>query len=308
MSAVRVAAIDVGTNTVLMLVARAHAGRLERIADYARIARLGQGIDASGTLAPEAIERTLAVLREYRALATSHGAHVVAVGTSALRDAGDAARFLEPAAAVLGAPVEVISGLREAALTFRGGLEGLTLDDRAIVLVDIGGGSTEIVTGTRAQLTASASLDIGSVRLFERCSDGDPPSPRAIAAMRAAVDRALAQGAPPLPPDAQLVAIAGTATTIAAIALGIDDADPARVRGATISLDQTREIADRLATMTTAERRAIAGMDPGRADVIVAGALLLVRIAEHTGAPHLTISDGGVRVGLALEAGTELRN
>lgn len=301
MSDARVAAIDVGTNAVLMLVASAGRGRaLLRVADHARITRLGQGIDASRRLAPEAIARTLQVLREYRELADAHGARVVAVGTSALRDARDAATFLAPARDILGGPIEVVSGLREAELTYWGGLEGLALEQQAIVVVDIGGGSTEIVTGTRTTISARASIDVGSVRLYERYADRDPPSRQAIARMREAIERALEQGAPALPSDCQLVAIAGTATTIAAIARGIGRAP--LDRGATISTDEACAVAERLARMTTAERGAIAGMDPGRADVILAGAVILAEIAERSGVKQLTISDGGVRVGLALEA------
>lgn len=295
------AAIDVGTNTALLTIARVDEhGSLEILEQRALITRLGRGVDAEGRLDKERIHRALEALGELRTAADRHGADVVAVGTSALRDARNAKDFLQPAARVLGAPVEVISGEREAALTFAGALHGLPeLPGKRACVVDIGGGSTEIVCGSHGKLDASVSLNIGSVRLHERHGLQAPTDMRSLQILEAEIADALQQS--PVQPRPPLVAIAGTATTLAALHLEMEPYDPARIHGMRLSRRQLRSLRDRLAPMSIERRCALPGLEPGRADVIVTGATLLCGIVEHAGAEETFISDGGVRIGLLLE-------
>lgn len=296
-----VATIDIGTNSMLLLVARmGDRGRLIPLVDRATVAGLGRGVDEGGELAPGAVERSLRILRDYAEQARATGAEAIrAVGTSALRDAGNADTFLDPAREILGSPVEVITGRREAHLTFLGSLEGIELPDEEITIVDLGGGSTEIVRGRGAAVRQATSLEVGSVRLFERHLRDDPPTAEQIAAARTEIRSIL--GASPVEPGAPLVGIAGTVTTVASVIRRIDPYDPDRVHGLRVSTDEIAELADRLLAMAVAERKGLPGLDPARADVIGAGALLLAEIAEVAGATEVIVSNGGVRVGLALE-------
>jgi exopolyphosphatase / guanosine-5'-triphosphate,3'-diphosphate pyrophosphatase len=335
-AAATIAAIDIGTNTTLMLVARSRPGEPQGepqvLAEAAEITRLGRGIGAGAgaRLGDEGIARTLEVLRRYAALAASHGAsgpaHVAAVGTEALRRAGNAAAFLEPAAAVLGAPVEVIDGEREAALTFRAVLASFPeVATRRALVIDIGGGSTEVVAADGGRVALRSSLPIGSVRLTERHVRGDPPAPAELAAMERDIDeqlgripQAFATGGPTPP---LLVGVAGTVTSLAAMAAAGDTGagqdlgqdlkqdlkqDPGLVHGHTLSaagLD--RQIA-RLGAATQAQRETMPGLDPRRADVILAGALVLRAIVRRSGAAAVLVSDRGIRWGLYLERRSSL--
>jgi exopolyphosphatase / guanosine-5'-triphosphate,3'-diphosphate pyrophosphatase len=293
------ATIDIGTNSVLLQIARAaDGGGIEVIRDRATITRLGRGVDRTRRLDPEAVARTLEVLREYATIAAAEGARVVAVGTSALRDAENAASFVEPARAILGAPIEVISGQLEAELTFLGATQGLPLDEGTRCVVDIGGGSTEIVVGRAGRVIASVSLDIGAVRLTERHALNAPASPDRLHAIDADIAQALM--ASPVKPCAPLVAIAGTATTLAAIHLQMATYQPKRIHGATLSRADVDALAGRLAGMSLQERVTLPGLDPARADVIVAGARILLALIDHAQATEITVSNGGVRVGLAV--------
>jgi exopolyphosphatase/guanosine-5'-triphosphate,3'-diphosphate pyrophosphatase len=312
---VRVASIDIGTNTVLLLIAeRDPQGRLVPIVERARITRLGQGVDRSRALAPEAVERTLESLAEYGSLLRQHGVREVdAVGTSAMRDAAGGERFRARAKELLGTEPRVVSGDEEARLTFVGGTSGLELDG-AITAFDVGGGSTEIVRGRfepaenqgavpRSTLAFRKSLDIGSVRLFERIVDNDPPSGGELAQIRDAVAAELAGLPAPTEQERKgvLVGIAGTVTTLAAVARGIDPYDGARVHGLVLPKEEIDEIARRLASLKVEERRKLPGMEPKRADVIVAGACIVQSVVVWSGADRLMVSDRGVRWGLALE-------
>lgn len=302
----RVASIDIGTNSVLLLVAERPAeGPVVALLERATITRLGEGVDRTGELAPGAIERTLSCLEGYAAEARGLGVdRVVAVGTSAMRDARGGQDFARRAAALLGEAPRVISGEEEARLTFRGALAGLD-GDALTAVFDIGGGSTELVLGRldggQARIERAVSLDVGSVRLSERYLKADPPSPQDLAALVAFVDQQLA-GQPPLPAGVRLVGVAGTVTTLAAVAHEISPYDGARVHGLTLGSDDIRAWASRLAAMPLAERRQLRGMEPKRADVIHAGAQLADRVVRWAGASAITVSDRGVRWGLALEA------
>jgi exopolyphosphatase/guanosine-5'-triphosphate,3'-diphosphate pyrophosphatase len=303
-----VATIDIGTNTVLLLVARAGTGGrdVEVVEERAEITRLGRGIGGDGRLGTQGIERTLEALRAFAAAARQHGARLAVVGTEALRRAPNAADFLVPAQAILGVPVEVIDGAREAALTFAA-VAAAFPDARTgpITVVDIGGGSTEIVIALDGEPSYRTSLPLGSVRLTERCIQHDPPQPSEVEAVARAVDEALSPV--PFPPGgAPLVGVAGTVTSLAAMALELATYDSARVHGHGLSLaDLQRQIA-RLTQATAAEREAMVGLDPKRADVILAGAVILDRIARAAGSTAVRVSDRGIRWGLLqeiLEAG-----
>jgi exopolyphosphatase / guanosine-5'-triphosphate,3'-diphosphate pyrophosphatase len=302
---VRVAAIDIGTNSVLLLVAETKAGGgLSPLLERATITRLGEGVDRTRELAEAARVRTLSCLGDYASeLARLAPERLAVVGTSAMRDARGGPEFAAEAETLLGVRPLVISGRREAELTFRGTLSGLDVNG-PVAVFDVGGGSTEIVVGnasaTPPSLESAKSLDIGSVRLFERHVRSDPPASAEMLDLRKAVDGALL-AEPSVPDRATLVGVAGTVTTLAAIASAIDPYDGARVHGSRLSLETIRELAHRLASMTLEARRELPGLEPRRADVIVAGAALVERFVSWTGQREIVVSDRGVRWGLAEE-------
>jgi len=294
------ATIDIGTNTTLLLVARAYP-TVAVLEERAEITRLGRGIGREGALAPDAIARTLAVLRDFAAAARRHGARVAAVGTEALRRAANADAFLVPAAEILGAEVEVIDGEREAALTYRAVVTSFpAVRSGELVVVDIGGGSTEIVLATHGEIRFRTSLPLGSVRLTEAVVHQDPPGSAEQRSVAEAVDAAI--GAVPFAhAPATLVGVAGTVTSLAAMSLELASYDPARVHGHKLSRAQLGLEITRLAGATQAERERMIGLDPRRADVIYAGAVILDRIAAAAGVDEIRVSDRGIRWGLLYE-------
>ncbi|MFF5336722.1 exopolyphosphatase [Streptomyces sp. NPDC013181] len=307
----RVAAVDCGTNSIRLLVADADpaTGELVEHARLMEIVRLGQGVDRTGRLAPEALERTFAACRRYAAVIGEHGAEKVRfVATSASRDAENRDEFVRGVLDILGVEPEVISGDQEAAFSFDGATRELTGRDdlrKPYLVVDIGGGSTEFVVGDD-RVRAARSVDIGCVRMTERhlVRDGvvqDPPPPGAAAAIRADVAAALdlAGQTVPLTSAATLVGLAGTVTTVAAIALGLEEYDSAAIHHSRISLDRVREITARLLASTHAERAAIGAMHPGRVDVIASGALILQSVMERTGAQEIVVSEHDILDGIA---------
>jgi exopolyphosphatase/guanosine-5'-triphosphate,3'-diphosphate pyrophosphatase len=300
---VKVAAIDIGTNSVLLLIAERRGTALEARVERASVTRLGQGVDSTRELNPEASQRTLACLRGYAELIAEHGvARTAAVGTSALRDARGGADFLDAAEQLLGVRPRVISGEDEARLTFAGALIGLPISGEATVF-DVGGGSTEIVqgfTGSGHSLQHAQSLNIGTVRLTERYIHTDPPSALEIGALRAFIQAELAR-APRPTIRGPLVGVAGTVTQLAALQMKLPHYEAARVHGS--GLTQTEVLAQfaHLSALSAAERRLLPGMEPARADVIVAGALLVSEILSWLEQSLVIVSDRGVRWGLAAE-------
>ncbi len=300
----RVAAIDIGTNTVLLLVAeRGSSGELVAVEERAIITRLGQGVDKTRQLAPEAIARTNAALDVYAEIIARTGAERVdVVGTSAMRDAGGGEEVRSHVKAKLGVEARTISGDEEANLTFAGALSGINdIEAGAHVRVfDIGGGSTEVVHGTRgsSSLLFAHSYDVGSVRLTERRVTHDPPTAEELAAIRASAKAAFAD-VPTFESDTPPVGIAGTMTTLAAVSLKMGTYDGARVHGLTLPVSEIARVADELARVPLAERSVLPGLEPKRADVIVAGSLVALAYLEHVGAKSVLISDRGVRWGLA---------
>ncbi len=301
----KLATVDVGTNTTLLLIAEGtDAASLKVLADRAEITRLGRGIGRDGRLGAEGIASTLAVLGEYAATARAQGAPLVAVGTEALRRAPNADDFLDPAARILGAPVEVIDGEREAELTFAAASASFPkIAQASVAVVDIGGGSTEVIVSERGQVRSRVSLPLGSVRLTERHLRSDPARPEEIAALVADVDQGLRDVSPrgsagePL----MLVGTAGTVTTLCAMTLQLASYDASRVHGYRLAQADLEAQIQRLAGSTQAERERMAGLDPRRADVILAGAYILHGITRRLGASALLVNDRGIRWGLLYQ-------
>jgi exopolyphosphatase/guanosine-5'-triphosphate,3'-diphosphate pyrophosphatase len=300
-----VAAIDCGTNSIRLLVADPPAepgGELVDLARRMEIVRLGQGVDRTGLLAPEAIERTRLALADYATRIEALGAaRIRMVATSATRDAGNAGDFHDMVRATLGVQPEVITGAQEARLSFTGAVRGLPTG--RYLVVDIGGGSTEFVLGSSTMDgdPTEISVDIGCVRMTERHLRDDPPTAGQIAAatvdIEAAVDKALSVVGEP--DGATLVGVAGTVTTVAAIALRLPGYDPGRIHHSRVSTVDVRRVADELLGMAYEQRLALPVMHPGRADVIGAGALILRLITDRAGVPELVASEHDILDGIA---------
>lgn len=292
------AVIDIGTNTLLLLIVD---DALQPIVDLCRFGRLGKGLDATGRLAGDAIANSLAICREYRQVMDQHGvARPIVIATQAMREAGNAADFVGPAERILNATIEVIGGQREATLAATAVARTFPeLAASRYVVVDVGGGSTELITVDAGRVVSQVSVPIGAVRLTERHLRHDPPTAAEIAALDADIDHHLAALA--LPRAVSVIGTAGTATTLAAIKLGLARYDPAAVTGLRIAPGAVAELRARLLAATVAERKAITGLDPARADVIAAGAAIFARIIERIDAPVLITCDRGIRWGVAYE-------
>ena len=300
----RLAGIDCGTNSIRLLVAdAAPGGALVDVVREMRVVRLGQDVDRTGRLAPEAIERTRVALQDYAGtIRELHADRVRMVATSATRDAANRADFVSMVEAELGVPPEVISGDEEARLSYAGAVASLPVTGGRVLVADIGGGSTELVLGHGSDLLASASMDVGCVRMTERHLHDDPPTAQQIAAtvddLRAAIATA-AEDVPIRTADT-FVGVAGTVTTIAAIALGLDRYDPDAIHGSVVGAGQVAEVTDRLLRMTHAERAALPVMHPGRVDIIGGGALVLRTLVEEAGAREVIASEHDILDGITL--------
>jgi exopolyphosphatase/guanosine-5'-triphosphate,3'-diphosphate pyrophosphatase len=295
----RVAAIDCGTNSIRLLIADVIGDTLTDVARRMEIVRLGEGVDRTGMLAPEAIARTRRALIGYAAEIAELGiTRVRMVATSASRDASNAEDFRAMVRGVLGVDPEVISGDGEARLSFTGAVRGLEADPPYLV-VDIGGGSTEFVTG-RSTSELAISMDIGCVRMTERHLRSDPPTAAEIVAaeqdITSAVDIALA--AVPGRAAKTLVGLAGSVTTVTALALDLPAYDASRIHHARVSYDEVAKVTADLLAATVAERRALPVMHPGRADVISAGALILRTIMERSGQSSVVASEHDILDGI----------
>lgn len=297
----RVAAFDIGSNTLLMLVADVTAAGLEPVVDRCQFGRLGQGLDQSGVLAAEAVTRSLEIIREYAAEAAELGVdRIGAVGTQALREARNAADFVDPAAEILGAPIEIIAGTREAELVYRASADAFPeLAADTLVIADVGGGSTEINIGRGGELASAVSVPIGAVRMSERHLHSDPPTADQVRALMADIDAALDDVE--LPAGVKLVGTAGTATSFASVELRLATYDGDKVQGLELSRAQVDRLLARFLELTLAEKRKLAGLEPARADVIAGGAAIYARILARMQAPAFIVSDRGVRWGLAAE-------
>ncbi|MFD3539974.1 exopolyphosphatase [Streptomyces sp. NPDC058662] len=307
----RVAAVDCGTNSIRLLVADCdpRTGAMTELDRRMTVVRLGQDVDRTGRLAPEALERTFAACRAYAAVIKELGAERLRfVATSASRDAENRDVFVQGVLEILGVEPEVISGDQEAEFSFTGAtreLAGADHLEKPFLVVDIGGGSTEFVVGEE-HVRAARSVDVGCVRMTERhlVADGvvsDPPTGAQVAAVRADIEAALdlAARTVPLGEARTLVGLAGSVTTVAAIALGLPAYDSAAIHHSRIPYEKVREISGRMLRLTHAERAAIPVMHPGRVDVIGAGALVLLAIMERIGAAEVVVSEHDILDGIA---------
>jgi exopolyphosphatase/guanosine-5'-triphosphate,3'-diphosphate pyrophosphatase len=301
----RAAAFDCGTNSLRLLIADLDpaTGTADELVREMRIVRLGQGVDRTGRISEESLARTFAALDEYAPMVASHRPDVIRFcATSAARDAENAAEFSEAVRSRIGVEVEVISGDEEARASYDGATRTL-LAQAPILVIDIGGGSTELVLGDAdGTVTAAHSLDIGSVRLTERHLAGDPPTAGQVAAVRADIDAALDSCRVDPALASTLVGVAGTVTTVAAGTLGLAHYDRSRVHGAVLNRDAVQATIEALIAMTVGERRELGYMHPGRADVIGAGALILERILLRTGVGTVTVSESDILDGIAWSA------
>ena len=302
----RCAFIDIGTNTILCLIAECgDGGDFSVLDDLAEIARLGQGVDQTRRISPAGEERSSTVLHRYLERCARLGVQeIAAVGTSALRDAENSGAVLERWQRVLGLKVRVISGAEEAVYSFTAARRGLSLAGRELLVVDIGGGSTELIRGNDAGVSDAVSVDVGSVRLTERFFHSDPVTRSECDAMAAAIDAALApigaawaQALPKL----TLVGIAGTFTTLAAVEKKLEQYSHGEVHGSMLSIDEVRRQIKIYRSLTVEQRKNIPGLHPMRADVILAGSFLIEKIMMLFNAGQIIVSDQGVRYGLLYE-------
>ncbi|WP_157544965.1 Ppx/GppA phosphatase family protein [Nocardioides halotolerans] len=292
-----VAAIDCGTNTIRLLV-----GALPDVAvRESRIVRLGQGVDATGRLADEALTRTFAALDDYVATIREHGATRVRLcATSAVRDAANGEVFVRGVEERLGVAPDILTGEQEAGLAFDGAVRNLTAPaPEPVLVVDIGGGSTELVLGSRGRVDAAHSMDIGSVRLHERHLAGDPPTPDEVAACVADIDAHLDAAPVPVGEAGTVVGVAGSNLTVAAGVLGLSSYDRSAIDQARLPVAEVTAYVDRLVALSVGERRALPFMNPGRADVIGAGALILARVLARTGVTTIVASESDILDGIA---------
>ena len=307
----RVAAVDCGTNSLRLLVVDidADAGHAEQVERRTTIVRLGQGVDRTGVFADEALTRTFACIEEYAALiADLDVAAVRFVATSAARDVANRDAFLAGVRARVGVDAEIISGDEEAALSYDGATRELARTggvDEPVLVVDIGGGSTELVIRVApGDAPHGQSIDIGSVRLTERHLTDDPPSPAQVAAVRHDVRSAIAGVDVPLDQARTVVGVAGTVTTMAAMVLDLEVYDRERINGAHLARADVLAAVERIVTMSVAERRALPFMHPDRADVIGAGALVLAGVIERLDLPELRVSSHDILDGMAWSLAT----
>ncbi|UGT64349.1 Ppx/GppA phosphatase family protein [Nocardia asteroides] len=309
----RVAAVDCGTNSIRLLIADVQPdGTLADVHREMRIVRLGQGVDATGAFAPEAIERTRVALADYAAtMREAKVDRVRMVATSATRDASNREDFFGMARELLGtvvsgAEAEVITGDEEARLSFSGAIGELAADEAPYVVVDLGGGSTELVFGDADGVRAAFSADIGCVRITERSMPGNPPTPDQLAAARefAAERLAAAFAAVPVEEARTWVGVAGTMTTIAAVALELPEYDASKVHLSRLSLEQVHAVSDRLTSLDHDQRAALGPVHPGRVDVIGGGALIVRvladELARRAGISELVVSEHDILDGIAL--------
>ncbi len=297
----RVAAIDCGTNSIRLLVADVDGGGKTDVHREMRVVRLGQDVDRTGELAPAALERTRAAVVDYAATCRELGVERVRmVATSATRDARNRAVFAAMVLDALGVAPEVVSGAEEAALSFDGATRGLDPADGPFLVMDIGGGSTELVLGTTSP-EAALSVDVGCVRLTERHLVDDPPTAAQVAAAEADVDAAVTRvrAAVPVERARTAVGLAGSVTTVAAIALALEAYDADRIHLSRIAAADVATVSARLLAMTRAQRAALPVMHPGRVDVIGAGALILRVIVECSGAESVIASESDILDGIA---------
>jgi exopolyphosphatase / guanosine-5'-triphosphate,3'-diphosphate pyrophosphatase len=299
----RVAAVDCGTNSIRLLVADIDGSTLRDVDRRMEIVRLGEGVDRTGRFAPAALERTFAACRRYAdIIEDTKAARVRFVATSASRDVANRDEFVAGVRAAVGVDPEVITGDEEAELSFVGATRELADGgyETPFLVVDIGGGSTEFVLGGTS-VQAARSVDVGCVRMTERHLHDDPPTAEQVAAARADIEAAIAVAAETVPIDetATLVGLAGSVTTVAAMALDLPAYLPERIHRSRIAAAEVRKVTERLLAMTREERAALPFMHPGRVDVIGAGALILGCVVDAVAADEVLVSEHDILDGIA---------
>jgi len=305
---VRIAVVDIGTNSTRLLLADVAAdSSITELARRSEVTRLGVGVDSSGVLSEEAMARVFATLDDYSAMIEELGGadQRRAVLTSATRDAANGGEFTQQVAERYQLDARAIPGEQEAQLSFLGATSGRDPDDGSqIVVVDIGGGSTELIIGHGRTVGFHVSTQLGVVRQSERHIVHDPPTTAEIDELNSEIDEVLAAGVPQAEREhvTTIIAVAGTATSMAAIDLELEPYDPEAVHGYRVSLERCREIAARMASMPEAERREVAGLHPDRAPTILAGTQILVRVIEAFGLDEVEVSEHDILYGVALDA------
>ena len=302
----RVALIDVGTNTILCLIAELHSDGTFAVADdLAEITRLGEGVQQSGCISAEAAARSMQTLRRYLERSRNLGVDEIrAVGTSALRDARNSAEVRAEFKRQLGFEIRVLSGAEEAGYAFLAVQRGLSLPKQELLVIDVGGGSTEFIRGNESGLLQAISIDVGAVRLTEQFLHSDPVQSEECERMRGVIEKELARlpdSWPRAVSGLTLVGIAGTFTTLSAVEKKLLRYDHTAVHGSRLKLDEVRRQVDLFFSKSIAERKRIPGLEPMRADVILAGASLIERIMNRFDAEQVVVSDQGVRYGMLHE-------
>lgn len=291
------AAIDCGTNTILLLAGTMEGGRVRVLHDDIEFARLGEGLDASGRISDAAMERGLAAFRRYHALCRELGVSVIrSSGTSALRDAANGRDFIARVRAETGIEIEIIDGVREAKLGFAAATADLARGAGAIVL-DVGGGSMQLMTAH-----AAVSWQLGAVRLTERFFRHDPPEAPEIAACRSHIAREIAPNAPSPAEPFEVYGVSGTCTTLAAVSMGMREYDSERVHGSTLEIARIEALLSEFLRNTSEGRGRMPGLHPKRADVIIAGTLVVLEVLARYGKSVLHVSDRGIRHAILREA------
>ena len=305
----RVAAIDCGTNSIRLLIADIHDGQFKEVHREMEVVRLGQGVDKNKAFDPEAIERTLKVTGEYARVIAAKGVEKIRFcATSATRDASNRQIFIDGVKAILGIEPEVIPGEEEAALSFMGATKELSALDGPFLVVDIGGGSTEFVLGTD-RVEAARSVNIGCVRMAERHLNQQPPTLDSVTGATQDIDTAIAEAAKDvaITTAKSLVCVAGTATTVAAAALGLGEYDRYAIHLSRIPAQKVHDVAAMFQSMSREEIAALGYMHPGRVDVITSGSLVLSRVLRATGASEFIASESDILDGIAWGLAREPR-
>ena len=297
----RVAAIDCGTNSIRILIADISGGKFKEVLRDMEIVRLGQGVDENKSFNPDAINRTLAAVEKFKNQLTGKGVEKIRFcATSATRDAANRDLFIDGVRQILGVEVEVIPGEEEARLSFNGATKELLQTDAPFLVVDIGGGSTEFVYGNK-EVEFAKSVDIGCVRMSERHLKSQPVEMSQVAQAIIDIDKAIAQAAAvvPISTAKTLVAVAGTATTIAAAALELETYDRYAIHLSRIPAEKVHKVSAAFQAMTKSEISKLGFMHPGRVDVITAGSLVLSRVMAATGATEFVASESDILDGMA---------
>jgi exopolyphosphatase / guanosine-5'-triphosphate,3'-diphosphate pyrophosphatase len=305
------AGIDIGTNSLRLLIAETSCGAVRELYSDRRITRLGQGLDRSGMIDSEAAQRSVNALLDFFGSIRRHGAQgVAAVGTSALRNASNTREFVGTVSEKTGIDIRVISGEEEALLTLRGVMCSLRgagtasgLSPEASMIIDIGGGSTEVIVARRDGDPEIASLSLGAVYLTERFIKHDPPSEDDLVSMRALIRGELDMRFRELRNSLSglFIGTAGTITTLASIKLGLETYDPVRINGCTLTREDVDEMVRKLSRLTREERKTVRGLDPGREDIIIAGAVIAQELMARFRRISMLVSDWGLREGIVLD-------